>query len=230
MLLKKSKKAELSQEEFDEFIERYNEVISEISKFCFYTRAIEFQKSALNTLDELSKECEEFKVLAINNEDEDKANALLSLEILINVIQSELKMWIELKEDRPDKAWNFLIQAQYSLASAIRVHPILNNSISLMNKYALLENIIFPPQQFLSSGGILRESKCSICGEDYEECEHIKGKPYMGKMCVQEILKIDMQEVSVVDEPADKRCRIYSFSDEGGMRDILTWRIVEKSK
>lgn len=71
------------------------------------------------------------------------------------------------------------------------------------------------------------KSKCSICGSDYENCDHIKRKAYMGEMCVREITEIkEVHEVSIGEEPVDKRCRILSFSDKGTTKDPLSWRTV----
>ena len=75
---------------------------------------------------------------------------------------------------------------------------------------------------------IIAKSKCSICGHDYGECDHIVGKAYMGEMCVRIIEEVkELKEISLVTEPANKRARIISITDEDGIsRDIMTWRPV----
>jgi hypothetical protein len=46
----------------------------------------------------------------------------------------------------------------------------------------------------------------------------------MGQLCGRIVEEADMKEVSVVEEPADKRCRALSISDGEMMRDVMTWR------
>ena len=63
---------------------------------------------------------------------------------------------------------------------------------------------------------IVDRSECSICRKEYSECDHITGKSYMGKMCARIIKEFkELRDVSVVYEPADKRCRIVKMVDEG---------------
>jgi hypothetical protein len=47
----------------------------------------------------------------------------------------------------------------------------------------------------------------------------------MGKMCSRIIKEMDLEEISLVENPKDKRCRIISTSDEKGNKiDTLTLR------
>ena len=76
---------------------------------------------------------------------------------------------------------------------------------------------------------LVKYEECSICGHEYEDCEHLKGKPYMGKFCsviVREVAELD--HVAVVDHPADKRCRVMKFTVEEGVRDRMTWRVTKE--
>ena len=156
---------------------------------------------------------------------------MLSLENLIDAMINELKMWIALKEDNPNEAWDFLINAQSAVRTAAQAHSIAIdlNAEGYANKLHLLEKLLFPPQMFFSPGLIIEKAECSICGKEYGECEHIVGKAYMGKMCYKIITKIkEMKEVSIVEEPANKHARMLQFTDEGVTRDFMTWRRIEK--
>ena len=45
----------------------------------------------------------------------------------------------------------------------------------------------------------------------------------MGELCARIVTKCDVQEVSLVEEPASKHCRLTAVSDEDGvMRDPLS--------
>jgi hypothetical protein len=70
---------------------------------------------------------------------------------------------------------------------------------------------------------IVQSQKCSICGEEYENYEHVKGRPYIGKFCIVSLIPPAVDHVAIVDNPANKRCRILKFSTEGGYRNRMTW-------
>ena len=47
----------------------------------------------------------------------------------------------------------------------------------------------------------------------------------MGKFCTVRLIASAVDHVALVDDPADKRCRILKFSAEGGYRNRMTWLI-----
>lgn len=67
-------------------------------------------------------------------------------------------------------------------------------------------------------GGILREVsvgfvagsiRCSICGEDAYQCQHLKGATYDGALCVYDLLDpLDAYELSFVAVPAQPRAGV----------------------
>ena len=218
----------MNQEEVDNFLTKFNKEILQARKFCYFVRGIEFQKEALFTLDKFCNEIIHLQEKVISLEDEDKANILLACILLLKAVYYELKMWIALKEDNADSAWDNLMNAQSSMTAAIKAHNIAEQNEFYLNNLHTLEGFLFPPQTFSSAGYIVYESECTICGMNYELCDHIMGKPYMGKLCSRKINKCEILEVSVVKEPANKRCRVTSFSEGNLMRDIMTWKIVER--
>jgi len=60
----------------------------------------------------------------------------------------------------------------------------------------------------LSMGGIICRSTCSICGQDYTECNHLTGHEYGGQECVVRIDDILLADLSLVKEPIQPRARI----------------------
>ena len=216
--------------EVESFLKEFIEVIRECEKFCFMSRGKEFQQEAVKKLTTFKQKVTSLKEQMIKVKDEDSANTMLSLENLIDAMINELKMWIALKDDNPNEAWDFLINAQSAVRTAAQAHSIAIdlNAEGYANKLHLLEKLLFPPQMFFSPSLIIEKAKCSICGKEYGECEHIVGKAYMGKMC-KIITKIKkMKEVSIVEEPANKHARMLQFTDEGVTRDFMTWRRIEK--
>jgi len=220
--------------EIELFLKEFNEVIRECGKFCFMSRGKEFQQEAVKKLTTLKQRAPSLKEQMIKVKDENSANTMLSLENLIDAMINELEMWIALKEDDPNKAWDFLINAQSAVRTAAQAHSIAIelNAEGYANKLHLLEKFLFPPQVFFSPSFIIEKAKCSICGKEYGECEHTVGKAYMGKMCYKIITKIkEIKEVSIVEEPADKHARMLKFTnDDGAPKDLMTWRRIGKDE
>lgn len=216
--------------EVSKFLQEFREITDKNRKFLYYTCGIEFQKESIKELQTLLKETVELKEKMIKIEDEESANTMLSLEYLLKAYINELKMLISLKEDKMNEAWQSLIQAQLSLRSSCQASDIVLgfDARNYVQKLFLIEKLFFPPQLFQSIGGIVESSKCSICNQEYGTCYHVKGRPYMGKLCCRIITSMKIKEVSLVDLPSNKLCRVTSFTDEDHWRDTMTWRIIDK--
>lgn len=210
-----------------EFTHVYTEVVQDCEKYTFLPRGIKYQKESIEKLSRLLSLCSKTKHEVIEEGDEEAANQMLSFSCMINALRFELKMWIDLKNEEWDKAWNSLVDAEEYAQSARSAHEIIqecsvNEYIDKLRSY---QSSIFPPQQFNSPGMYVKKFTCSICGEDYSECEHIAGETYWGEFCQripEEI--IGTREVSLVDEPADKKARMTEhLTDDNMIRDQLTW-------
>jgi hypothetical protein len=135
-------------------------------------------------------------------------------------------MWQAIRADDPNDAWDALVGAQDSARAAMRAHRLCATH---MNDYASyldsLEHILFPPQQFVSSSLVVKNSDCSLCNAPYHECGHVAGLPYNGEFCVEIIRDVSaIDHVALVDFPDDKRCRTTSFSENGFDVDSFTLR------
>jgi len=214
-----------------EFHAELRKAAAEGQRHCYITRAKEFQIEAIEKLEEALKQAGALKAEFISDEDEDSANAMLSFEKILSAIVTELNMWVALKNDDPGAAWDFLANAEVSARSSLSVHPIGEqlNCEGYLRHLEILEHTLFPPLMFFSVGVIVDEAVCSICGQEYGECDHIKGRAYMGQECVRIIKHARMLEASVVDKPANKHARVTGMTDtEGVFRDILTWRAIPR--
>ena len=212
------------------FIIEFNKRVKESEIFRSIARDSELQQAACENLESALSEIAQEKKKAIENNDEDYANLLLGCECVAKSLLNELKMWLLLKQDRPDEAWNCLVDAQMKATSAARAHDDFRHLEHHRHHLEIIEKIVFPPQVFVSVGVIIHEQECSICGEDYDECEHLAGKPYMGEFCHVMIKDASADHLSIVDTPADKRCRVTSFNVEGGSRNKMTWKIKESAE
>lgn len=206
------------------FNNELNDILHDCMRFCFLSRGKEFQSKKVEELEKIKKEAINLKNEAIAIEDEDSANAMLSSEEIINSIMSELKMWIAFKDDNPNAAWNYLIDAEMSTVNAIRAHSIAAHWEGNATRLNDLECRLFPPMMFLSPGMIIKHSECSICGKEYGDCSHIRGRAYMGRFCSRILKDFEVEEISFVSEPASKHHRVIAITDNDVIRDFLSWK------
>ena len=149
--------------EIDELIGEFERLTEDCAKFLFITRGKEFQQEAIEKLTALKQKISLFKEKAVESKNEDSANIALSLELFIGALIGELRMWIALKEDDPNKAWDYLVGAQLLVRNAAQAHRTAEERAeSYANKLHLLEKLLFPPQIFFSPGFIQKEEECSI--------------------------------------------------------------------
>lgn len=218
----------------EEFVEEYTETVQSCEKFCFLPREIYYQKDAIKDLSELLEKSAQIRIEVIEQDDEEAANQVLTLRCMINALRYELKIWIDLKEGDWGKAWNALVDAQDSARSARSAHEIAVqcNVTNYLGKLDMIEKFVFPPQTFNSPGLYVENFLCSICGEDYSECEHIAGEPYSGFFCQRVVDGVlGTREVSIVENPEDKKARVTEhITDDGMIRNQLTWNKREMDK
>jgi hypothetical protein len=156
------------------------------------------------------------------------ANMLLSAQCFASALASEIDMWLALREGNPDAAWSKLIDAEEYMDVAARAHATDGTS-EMAARLAQLEEMLFPAVVYLSCSFRYRSGTCTICDQKFDECPHEEDGVYVGRLC-REVNRLDMRllEVSVVDSPRDKRCRLATREDgEGVHRNWFTGEIVE---
>jgi hypothetical protein len=185
---------------------------------------ISFQQEAVEKLRKFLGTMMSRKSVAVKAGDEELGRLLLCAELMATALSHELSMWIRLKENKPNDAWDELVEAQATAGRAVQVHSMAGHlEETYIKRLYLLENLLFPPQIFMSVGIVVRSSKCSICGTDYALCDHVKGQCYGGQFCCRIIDKAEVKEVSIVSDPANKHCRVTQKHVNGQMRDAMTW-------
>lgn len=213
----------------ESFHDRFNDVMEKIQPFLFFVRAKETQKECIELLKCLLSECKIEKNKAISDQAEDSANTFLAYEFIIKACIEELNLYINLKADNANLAWDHLVNAQLFAACAMKSHAVASHLDNYTNKLLALEKLLFPQQMFFSTGLIIKEAKCNICGLEYGDCDHIKDRPYMGRLCGIIINKTELLEVSIVSDPADKHCRAFHITQNGITKDALTLREIKKT-
>jgi hypothetical protein len=215
---------------FAEVVDHFNKGIEEAENFLCLARSSRLQLEQCLALDVLLYNATRIKHKAVRRGEEDNANLFLGFECAIGAVRSELMMWILLKRDMPNEAWNRLVASQMACLDATRAHMGFAHCEQRLKALEQLEGQIFPPQAFMSAGFVSDRLDCSICGERYSKCEHLRGKPYLGQFC--EVIHRNPKgdHVALVKVPADKRCRVVSIKTKDGHRDKLSWKITPYKK
>lgn len=211
-------------------IDEFNKIAFIAQRKAFIIIASEIQKEEIETIEAYRNSLFELKRKYVEHELNEEANLTFCLEQSLQSIQYELQMLINIKEDNMNEAWNNLVKAQVTYESVARNCPYESISANgYMRKLEYYEKILFPGMMFASIGGIIKKSHCSICNESYNKCNHIKGKLYNGEMCVRMVTEMELEEVSLVDIPANKQCRVLTTTYNGKTVDSLTLREIEKT-
>lgn len=211
--------------DFSERIEEFDRAIASAHNLSYIVRDSDLQRAEIERLTALDATLKVWKAEAIKQGNEDHANLILGMECLAAAIISELNMWLLLKSELPEKAWSELVSAQRSTNFAIRAHKNFAKLVAHMKYLDAVEMMVFPPQKFLSAGLLVRQQVCTICRSNYDECPHLVGMPYWGEFCFRELRDFTADHIALVDDPANKDCRITHFSVEGGRRNRMTWRV-----
>jgi hypothetical protein len=173
----------------------------------YFSVGKELQEAHIKGLQELLDKIGSFKKQAQERRDETAANTSFVMMQYVNGVAEFLSMWVQLKEDKLEQAWESLVEAQGSIACGLRLLELKGFS-SFNARLDAAEKILFPPQVFTSSALRFAWSECSICGQKYGECDHLAMKLYMGEMCRQVVHDITyVDHVAIVKEPDDKRLR-----------------------
>lgn len=211
-----------------ELLNNFNEIVNNFQRVIYFTRDLNIQKETLLEIQEYSNDLLTLKKSDINFLDEE-LNLIAFFELTISALISELQMIIHLKNNEMDFAWTSLIKAQTDAALAASNHPINSNQLTgYIDKLNMYEKSLFPEMLFSSIGGIIKKANCSICQEDYDDCEHMKGKIYKGELCVKEIHDIELEEVSIVNNPASKMNRVLQTNFKNKTVDVFTFLPIEK--
>ena len=207
-------------------MESHNDVIKTLAeqhRYLYITRDEQVLAVQLVWLNEFKLAIESAKNGFIEAQSEEKANLWLSIEELCTAITCCIQMFLDLKANKPDSAWNCLVDAQnYAHWSCDKSHLLGGIPAEYVSYFNALEKILFPPQIFNSISAVAT-TKCGICDSPMPECDHIRGNAYMGKRCSEISTSLSLDHVAIVYHPADKRCRIMHRGDgEDKMVNIMT--------
>ncbi len=183
--------------------------------------SLELKRAALVELEHEVAELTMAVVAARQADDGELASRWHAVQTFIESQVLELRMWVALNDKSFEAAYGYFVSAQKYAAAAERWLGEFPPVAALVERLAHQETVLFPRQWFFSLAFIVDENKveCSICRTLASSCDHIPGRLYNG-FEAQRILGrvVSVREISMVDNPSDKRCRVIDF---GGI-DPLT--------
>src|SRR5688572_22519912 len=101
-------------------LQSFNALVNEVQCLLFAARDTDLQQQAIAKLEVFGTQLAEWKKQAISNKNENFANALLGCKFVLQFLDAELRMWLQLKGDEPEAAWDSLISAQNAILNALR--------------------------------------------------------------------------------------------------------------
>jgi hypothetical protein len=134
------------------------------------------------------------------------------LKQFINLLNDYVYFWKLLVSNKFSNSWSALQDVQDRLRTIYRStsEPRPQILSHIEGQCGELEKL-YPYQVFASVGMVEKEAECSICGKSIDsfECQHIRGELYRGRQAYGIVKQIkQLEEVSLVTNPADKRCTI----------------------
>ncbi len=162
------------------------ETVNAGMRHAHFSCGIEFQREYIDKLSSLHDRLKQLRYSFIAQSDEPYANATFRAQMLVSGTKNFLEMWVLLKEVKPHEAWERLVEAQngFEIAQRVLFDPETRNIVLHL---LAVEKTVFPPQTFFSSAFTYTEAYCSICNQRYGDCEHIRGRIYVGQICRRKI-------------------------------------------
>lgn len=209
----------------------FNDLADQSTPLLYLARSSRLQREAIDCAERLLDRIHRVRLGAMAEKNAVIANGMLALACLARALSCELNVYLLLKRDEPEKAWNMLVSAQENVDGAMRADTQLRTFVNKAVQLRQLEERLFPPQTFTSVGMLAERQLCSICGQDYDDCEHLAGRPYLGRFCSIKPVGASANHLAIVLDPADRRCRLTSEGVPGiGMRNVMTWEITPHSE
>lgn len=197
----------------DEFLQ----VIDYLGKVSDYkTRSDEADANIANLLKKL-------KVHAVEQNDQATAKMVWCHEQILDIQHNYLSAFKKMKESLFYEAWCILERVEIGIIF-LEPHFELDTKNDLfklkyIEKHARQFQSLFPYKLFISPATLQLEKVCSICRKPvsiWNPCEHKKGEIYNGELCVYEVTRGELLELSVVPSPVQKYSVLFTTQSETG--------------
>jgi len=199
-----------------------------------YRRALESYYSELTSFKfESCEQAAEKLEAIINNFEKSNANGqpdkffndCFIFKTFALLLRSYAKYWSQVCDSLYPESWDTLQDVLDSLRLIKRFSCFDKSAIfKFIEKQTQSLELLYPYKVFASVEIVVGRIDCSICGNNMHssECSHIKGELYRGKLAygiVKEIKK--SLSVSLVENPADKRCKVSSIDGKPANFDVI---------
>jgi len=164
-------------------------------------------------------ELEEQKKNAILNEDEEAANSCWRTMEAIELNVAYMKAFQNLKDKKFRDAWCGLEQCEISahfISNNSNEEFLLHSRVNFIREVVKKIQSIYPYCVFASPEFTIGYKTCSICGHKIRprnRCSHVKGKVYLGKLCVHQQHDIFFKSISLVSNPVQKYSVVHDDKD-----------------
>src|SRR5438128_1924348 len=88
------------------------ETVNNGVRYAHFSCSKELQRACINKLLSLHDRLKNLRYISIDQSNEPNANAAFRAQMLVSGMINFLEMWVLLKEDRPNEAWNKLAGSQ----------------------------------------------------------------------------------------------------------------------
>lgn len=169
-----------------------------------------------------------------NNDNESVLNEFFVLGCYVSLFNSYGSLWLKIVNGQFSESWNFLQDSLDHLRTVKRFVPTENNKTIDFFEFQLTQlERLYPYSIFASIGAFFERIECSICGKDMDtpECIHLQGELYHGEIAYGIIRELSSDHVSLVKNPADKRCVVSydNASEQFKLVRFLSELICEKN-
>lgn len=205
-----------------EILEKFDSLADSSTELIHFTASARLQREKVAELRDFLKAIKSFKSQARTAGDEQNSNLFLHIQCLLNFLISVLQVWLHIKDEDNQEAWSSLVDAQEYLDYARKIEDRANLQ-KLSDFLVSMEDVVFPKFLFNSIGCISDIGKCSICGEEFLECDHIENVVYNGSFCKRiEVTLEEFDHNALVEVPADRRCIFPEVLKDGKKIDAFT--------
>jgi hypothetical protein len=154
--------------------------------------------------------------------EESYLNDLYVLDRYVDFLGRYGRLWEEICGEKFSDSWSLLQDA----LGLLRILKKFSNIPMSFFEVQLTElEKMYPYELFFSIGMVVEGLECSICGFDVDsdQCMHIRGELYSGKMAsaiVQKVVQID--HAALVKNPENKRC-VVEYEDTGHQFNVIRY-------
>lgn len=159
----------------------------------------------------VNEKIEQYRINAIDQEDEKNANYFWCLREIFNIQKGFVSAIENLNSKKFEEAWILFEKIDIEIGNLEQNFDVFQEK----DKYQIvfIKRIIseyqklFPYQYFFSRENIIKREECSICGKVISlrnSCGHKPGKLYMGELCSRIVTDMELKGISIVTDSFDK--------------------------